>query len=83
LYSKFNIKINIKKYTSNKNVICSFNYGFKDYKAINKNNKFYYNNNICEIKSIFKYDNINNLIFYLNIFINGKLNINIISPFIL
>jgi len=83
LYSKFNIKIDIKKYTSNKNVICSFNYGFKDYKAINKKNKFYYNNNICEIKSIFKYDNINNLIFYLNIFINGKLNINIISPFIL
>ena len=69
--------------TSNKNVIYSFNYGFKDYKVINKNNKFYYNNIICEIKSIFKYDNTNNLIFYLNIFINGKLNINIISPFIL
>ena len=83
LYSKFNIKIDIKKDTSNKNVICSFNYGFKDYIAINKNNKFYYNNIICEIKSIFKYDNTNNLIFYLNIFINGKLNINIISPFIL
>jgi HrpA-like RNA helicase len=83
LYSKFNIKIDIKKNTSNKNVICSFNYGFKDYKVINKNNKFYYNNIICEIKSTFKYDNINNLIFYLNIFINGKLNINIISPFIL
>jgi HrpA-like RNA helicase len=83
LYSKFNIKIDIKKDTSNKNVIYSFNYGFKDYKVINKNNKFYYNNIICEIKSIFKYDNINNLIFYLNIFINGKLNINIISPFIM
>ena len=83
LYSKFNIKIDIKKDTSNKNVICSFNYGFKDYIAINKNNKFYYNNFICEIKSIFKYDNINNIIFYLNIFINGKLNINIVSPFIL
>jgi HrpA-like RNA helicase len=83
LYSKFNIKIDIKKDTSNKNVICSFNYGFKDYKTINKNNKFYYNNIICEIKSIFKYDNINNIIFYLNIFINGKLNINIVSPFIL
>ncbi len=83
LYSKFNIKIDCKKDTSNKNVICSFNYGFKDYKVIKKNNKFYYNNIICEIKSIFKYDNINNLIFYLNIFINEKLNINIISPFIL
>ncbi len=83
LYSKFNIKIDIKKDTSNKNVIYSFNYGFKDYKVIKKNNKFYYNNIICEIKSIFKYENINNLIFYLNIFINEKLNINIISPFIL
>jgi len=83
LYSKFNIKIDIKKDTTNKNVICSFNYGFKDYKVIKKNNKFYYNNIICEIKSIFKYENINNLIFYLNIFINEKLNINIISPFIL
>ena len=36
-----------------------------------------------ELKSTLKFDNFKSVIFYLNVFVNGKLNLNIISPYIL
>ena len=76
-------KTDVTKELSNMNVILSFNYGFKSFVATKKNKGFVFNKLPCELNSILKFDNFNAIIYYLNVFINGKLNINIISPYIL
>ena len=76
-------KENVSRELSNKNIILSFNYGFKNYVAQKKKGGFVFNKTSCELKSALKFDNFNSIIFYLNVFVNGKLNLNIISPYIL
>jgi len=76
-------KENVSRELSNKNVILSFNYGFKNYVAKKKSGGFVFNKIPCELKSTLKFDNFKAVIFYLNVFVSGKLNLNIISPYIL
>ena len=76
-------KENVSKELSNTNIILSFNYGFKNYIAKKKGGGFVFNKTPCELKSTLKFDKFNSIIFYLNVFVNGKLNLNIISPYIL
>ena len=76
-------KENVSRELSNKNIILSFNYGFKNYVAQKKKGGFVFNKTSCELKSTLKFDNFKAVIFYLNVFVNGKLNLNVISPYIL
>jgi hypothetical protein len=76
-------KENVSRELSNKNIILSFNYGFKNYVAKKKKGGFVFNKTPCELKSTLKFDKFNAIIFYLNVFVSGKLNLNIISPYIL
>ena len=81
-------KENVSRELSNKNIILSFNYGFKNYVAKKKGAEkkgggFVFNKTSCELKSTLKFDNFKSIIFYLNVFVSGKLNLNIISPYIL
>ena len=81
-------KENVSRELSNKNIILSFNYGFKNYVAKKKGAEkkggvFVFNKTPCELKSTLKFDNFKAIIFYLNVFVSGKLNLNIISPYIL
>jgi len=64
-----------------KNIIECFHYGLNTNKAKNKNGKFYYNGMICNIdqNSYVNTDKLDKIIFYSNIFINGKFKIGIIS----
>jgi pre-mRNA-splicing factor ATP-dependent RNA helicase DHX15/PRP43 len=87
LYHRFRplikTKENVNRELSNKNIILSFNYGFKNYVAKKKKGGFVFNKTPCELKSTLKFDKFNAIIFYLNVFVSGKLNLNIISPYIL
>lgn len=66
------------------NIICSFNFGLKSNRAFRNNNMFKYNNMNCELsKSYFKFDKYSSIVFYSNLLINGKLNVSIVSPFLL
>jgi hypothetical protein len=77
------VELTTFKELSNKNIILSFNYGFKNYVAKKKGGGFVFNKSPCELKSTLKFDNFKSIIFYLNVFVSGKLNLNIISPYIL
>lgn len=85
IFKKRNVKIeDIKKKEIAYNVICSFNYGLKSNRAFKSSNGFKYNEVICDLsKSILKFDKYSSIVFYSNLFINGKLNIGIISPWLL
>jgi pre-mRNA-splicing factor ATP-dependent RNA helicase DHX15/PRP43 len=86
LFKKFNINLeeNIQKKKSNVEIICAFNYGLKSNKTFKSKDNFKYNGMICDIsKSIFNYDNYSSIVFSSNLFMNGKLNISIISPWLL
>jgi HrpA-like RNA helicase len=84
LFKRHNVSIeNIKKKDTSFNIICSFNYGLKFNKASKDNKDFKYNNTICDIKSLLSFDKYKNIVFYTNLFIDGKLNISIISPWLL
>ena len=73
-----------KKENINHNVICAFNYGLKSNRAFKSGSGFKYNNTLCDLsKSVFKFDKYSSIVFYSNLFINGKLNISIISPWLL
>lgn len=88
VYKEKAIKISTFGNTDNnsdddKQIILSFNYGYKMNKAYNKNGDFYYNKMKCDMsKAKFKYDKCSTIIFYSNVFYR-KLNISIVSPFIL
>jgi HrpA-like RNA helicase len=65
-------------------IICSFNFGLKSSRAFKSEGKFKYNNSICDLsRSLFKFNNYSSIVFYSNLFINGKLNVNIVSPWLL
>jgi len=88
VYNKFNIKIsNIKKISNNdsrSNIIYCFNFGYINNRSFRSKNKFIYNNLTCNItNTTIKFDKYSSIIFYFNVFINGKLNISICSPFLL
>ena len=71
----------VNKKEMNHNVICSFNYGLAYNRAFKSKSGFKYNDIICDLsKSVFKYDKFSSIVFYSNLFINGKLNVVIISP---
>jgi hypothetical protein len=73
-----------KKNELSYNVICAFNYGLKSNRAFRSGSGFKYNNALCDLsKSVFKFDKYPSIVFYSNLFINGKLNISIVSPWLL
>ena len=85
LYDKFSIKLDwIEPKDFEINIINSFGYGFKESRANKSGNQFKFNGLICNLdKSPFKFNNYSSIIFYSNINIMGKLNLNIISPYLL
>ncbi len=87
LYKKSDIKIPIKNSENESdNIIMSFNHGYQFNIAHKKNNDFNYNGiewNSSLSQAKFKYEKYSAIIFYSNIFYNKRLNISIISPFIL
>lgn len=85
LYNRYKIVIeSINKTNSDDDIICSFNYGYSENRAFKIGNEFKYNKRTCDLKkSIFKFDRYNSIIFYSNIFINGKFNVKICSPYLL
>jgi HrpA-like RNA helicase len=83
LYKLDKIELKTKGKTENEQIIMAFNYGYKMNKAKNKNNDFYYNKIKCDLsKAKFKYDKYKSIIFYSNVYYR-KLNISIISPYLL
>lgn len=85
IFKKYDIKIeDIIKKEMNYNVICAFNYGLKLNRAFKSGGNYKYNDMICDLsKCTFKYDKYTSIIFYSNLYINGKLNITIVSPWLL
>lgn len=85
IFKKRNINLeNITKKELNYNVITSFNYGLRHNKSFKSKDGFKYNDMNCNLsKSYFNYDKYSSIVFYSNLFINGKLNIVIISPWLL
>ena len=74
----------VKKNELNQAVICAFNYGLKSNRGFKSGLGFKYNDVICDLsKSTFKFDKYSSIVFYSNLFINGKLNISIVSPWLL
>jgi HrpA-like RNA helicase len=84
-FKRYDVKIediNIGETTHN--TVCAFNYGFKINRAFKSGGKFKYNDMICDLsKSAFKYDKYKSIIFYSNLYMNGKLKITIVSPWLL
>lgn len=85
IFKKYDIKIeDIVKKEMNYNVICAFNYGLKLNRAFKSGGNYKYNDMICDLsKCAFKYDKYTSIVFYSNLYINGKLNITIVSPWLL
>ena len=86
LYDEHKVKLDEVKIDKNhtKNIIYCFNYGYRINKAYRSGNIFKYNDTICDLsKTFFNYKKENSIIFYLNLFINGKLNVMICSPYLL
>jgi pre-mRNA-splicing factor ATP-dependent RNA helicase DHX15/PRP43 len=94
LYNKHNIKLNdiLIDNNDNINIIRSLNHGYKNNLASkNNSSNFKFNNAKCDISnSFFKNESLINklkkhsaIIFHSNLFILGKLNLNICSPYLL
>jgi len=85
IFKKYDVKIeDIKKKEMNYNIICAFNYGLKSNRAFRTGGNYKYNNIVCDLsKCVFKYDKYSSIIFYSNLYINNKLNITIVSPWLL
>jgi pre-mRNA-splicing factor ATP-dependent RNA helicase DHX15/PRP43 len=94
LYNKHNIKLNdiMIDNNDNINIIRSLNYGYKNNLASkNNSSNFKFNTTTCDISnSFFKNESLINklkkysaIIFHSNLFILGKLNLNICSPYLL
>ena len=85
IFKKYDVQIeDIKKKEMNYNIICAFNYGLKSNRAFKIGGNYKYNNIMCDLsKCIFKYDKYSSIIFYSNLYINNKLNITIVSPWLL
>lgn len=88
VYKKYDIKIDIdsdtKTNTIYKNIIYSFNYGYRGNRSFRRGNIFKYNEITCDtFKSAFNFNKYNSIIFYLNLHVNGRLNLMICSPYLL
>jgi pre-mRNA-splicing factor ATP-dependent RNA helicase DHX15/PRP43 len=85
IFKKYDVQIeDIKKKEMNYNIICAFNYGLKSNRAFKIGGNYKYNNIMCDLsKCIFKYDKYSSIIFYSNLYINNKLNITLVSPWLL
>jgi pre-mRNA-splicing factor ATP-dependent RNA helicase DHX15/PRP43 len=86
LFDQHQVKLDDVKIDKNhtKNIIYCFNYGYRANKAYRSGGIFKYNDTVCDLsKSHFDYKKENSLIFYLNLYISGRLNIMICSPFLL
>ena len=65
-------------------IICAFNYGLKSNRAFKSKGVFKYNETMCDLsKSPFDFNKYSSIVFYSNLFINGKLNVVIVSPWLL
>lgn len=82
IFKKRDIKLeDFNNKDMNHNIICSFNYGLQNNRAFKSKDGFKYNDMTCDLsKSVFKYDKYSSIVFYSNLFINGKLNVVILSP---
>ena len=82
IFNKRNVKIeDISKKEMAHNIICSFNYGLSNTRSFKTNDGFKFNGMTCDLsKSLFKYNKYSSIVFYSNLFINGKLNVTIVSP---
>lgn len=85
IFKKRNVVIeDIVQKDMDHNVICAFNYGLKSNRSFKSKDSFKYNNTLCDLsKSIFKFNKYSSIVFYSNLFINGKLNVSIVSPWLL
>lgn len=84
-FKKYNIELpDIEKKEMSYNVISSFNYGLKSNRVFRTGSGFKYNGVLCDLsKSVFKFDKYPSIVFYSNLFINGKLSVSVISPWLL
>jgi pre-mRNA-splicing factor ATP-dependent RNA helicase DHX15/PRP43 len=90
LYEKFNIMLeneNIGAKESNSiniHSIHSLNYGYKTNRSFKSAGKFKYNNMQADLsKGVMRFDKFTSIIFYTNLYMSGKLNIMICSPYLL
>lgn len=77
IYKKHNLKIDVKIHKDEeKNINECFKYGFSENKAVKKNNIFYFNDVECDLrKSIYKYENKKEIIFFTTLYHNKKLKL--------
>lgn len=86
IYSRYNIKLDeIKKKDFETNIINSFGYGYKSNRAFKSSQGYKFNGLLVDFKksAIKPNDKINSIIFYSNLYLSGKLNISICSPYLL
>lgn len=74
-----------KKSDSNSNIILAFNFGYKDNLVKYKNGKYTYNKIPVDTNKIYIKDDLKNknFIYFTNVLMKDKLNVNIVSPYIL
>ena len=77
IYKKYNLKIDVKIHKNDeKNVNDCFKYGFRENKAIRKKDTFYFDDTECDLrKSIYKYENKKEIIFFTTLYHNKKLKL--------
>ena len=63
----------------NDKIIACFHHGFGTNKAIKRNGKFYFNKMECKFDSFIDTNKLDEIIFYSNILISGKLKVSIVS----
>ena len=74
---------NIKQDETELNIIYSFNFGFKEWRAFKSGGEFKFNGMTCDIsKSPFDFNKFSSIIFYTNIYVSNKFNVSIISPYL-
>jgi HrpA-like RNA helicase len=85
VFKKSDIKIeSIIKKDMNYNMICAFNYGLKTNRAFKSGGKYKYNGVTCDLsKCAFNYGKYSSIVFYSNLYMSGKLNVSIVSPWLL
>jgi HrpA-like RNA helicase len=85
-YSRYKITLESvnKANSDNLNIICSFNYGLKNFRAYKIKGDFKFNGLNCDLtKSIFTFDKYYSIVSYSNLLISGRLMLSIVSPWLL
>ncbi len=84
IYEKYNIRLgNIKQDETELNIIYSFNFGFKEWRAFRSGGEFKFNGMTCDTsKSPFDFNKFSSIIFYSNIYVSNKFNVSIVSPYL-